>query len=217
MGLLILLGAAGLSCASIRSTTIDIDIAGEVRLESMADPTFVHVRSALLPGQRHPQQISPYAPLLAEMGGARVRVEVSTTIVSFTIYRGQALRQTLLMIDLIDQARSLIGSSQMQGTVDSAGQISLGRQFAGRSFSIQVRDHGVVVLEPVARVGGDAPVREDAVPATLNHGDQRWVEENRARIEAYNAWAERRPTFSASVREWRRVQADDPRTPSDAG
>ena len=90
LGLIVLLGVAGVSCASLRSTTIDIDIAGEVRLESMADPTIVHVRSALLPGQRHPQKLSPYAPLLAEIGGARVRVEVSTTIVSFTIERGQA-------------------------------------------------------------------------------------------------------------------------------
>ena len=90
LGLIVLLGVAGVSCASLRSTTIDIDMAGEVRLESMADPTIVHVRSALLPGQRHPQQLSPYAPLLAEIGGARVRVEVSTTIVSFTIDRGAA-------------------------------------------------------------------------------------------------------------------------------
>lgn len=90
LGLIVLLGVAGVSCASLRSTTIDIDIAGEVRFESMADPTIVHVRSALLPGQRHPQQLSPYAPLLAEIGGARVRVEVSTTIVSFTIDRGAA-------------------------------------------------------------------------------------------------------------------------------
>jgi hypothetical protein len=90
LGLILLLGVAGVSCASLRSTTIDIEISGEVRLESMADPTLVHVRSALLPGQRHPQQASPYAPLLAEIGGARVRVEVSTTIVSFTIERGQA-------------------------------------------------------------------------------------------------------------------------------
>lgn len=65
-------------------------MAGEVRFESVADPSIVHVRSALLPGQRHPQQASPYAPLLAETGRARVRVEVSTTIVSFTIERGQA-------------------------------------------------------------------------------------------------------------------------------
>ena len=90
LGLIVLLGVACVSCASIRSTTIDIDMAGEVRLESMADPTIVHVRSALLPGQRHPQQLSPYAPLLAEIGGARVRVEVSSTIVSFTVDRGAA-------------------------------------------------------------------------------------------------------------------------------
>lgn len=95
LGLIVILGVAGVSCASIRSTTIDIDMAGEVRLESMADPPLVHVRSALLPGQRHPQQVSPYAPLLAEIGGARVRVEVSTTIVSFTIERGQAIDMAL--------------------------------------------------------------------------------------------------------------------------
>jgi hypothetical protein len=45
-----------------------------------------------------------------------------------------------------------------------------------------------------------------AQPAMINAEDAQWLENHASQIAAYNAWAEMRPTFSESVREWREAQ-----------
>ena len=91
--------------------------------------------------------------------------------------------------------------------VDSAGLIALGKRFAGQLFNVHLKDDGVLVLEPMTNATSDAQAgRVDEVAKT--DAADRWLEENRTRIEAYNAWADQRPSFSASVHAWRRARAE---------
>jgi hypothetical protein len=73
------------SCASLRSTTIDIDVAGEVRFQSESPSSEIYSSAKLAAGRKHPQQLSPFSPLQAEVAGLQVLVEMSSTVVSVTI------------------------------------------------------------------------------------------------------------------------------------
>jgi hypothetical protein len=73
------------SCASLRSTTIDIDVAGEVRFQSESPGSEIYSSAKLAAGRKHPEQLSPFSPLQAEVAGLQVLVEMSSTVVSVTI------------------------------------------------------------------------------------------------------------------------------------
>lgn len=104
----------------------------------------------------------------------------------------------------------------MLETVDSSGHIALGKQFAGRRFCVHVKEGGVLVLEPRTDRFLDAMTAgETQLPSTEN--PDHWVKANRSRIDAYNAWADQRPTFSASVQAWRRARARPKSERSDEG
>jgi hypothetical protein len=78
------------SCSSIRSTTIDIDLVGEVRFQSEQPRSEVYSSTKFTAGRRHPQQLSPFSPLQAEIAGLQVTVDMSSTVVSVTIKNGGA-------------------------------------------------------------------------------------------------------------------------------
>jgi hypothetical protein len=88
--------------------------------------------------------------------------------------------------------------------VGASGQISLGKKFAGQLFDVSFLETGEVQMKPVRVVSAIASV--GAPPATLQAEDAQWLEANASQIAAYNAWAETRPTFSESVRQWRESQ-----------
>jgi hypothetical protein len=85
--------------------------------------------------------------------------------------------------------------------VGASGQISLGKKFAGQLFDVSFLETGEVQLKPVRVVSAMPAV--GTKPASLQAEDAQWLEANAQRIAAYNAWAETRPTFSDSVRQWR--------------
>lgn len=85
--------------------------------------------------------------------------------------------------------------------VGSSGQISLGKRFAGQLYDVSFLDSGEVSMKPVRLVSAiQAP---NTAPATLQVDDAAWLAAHAHDIAAYNAWAENRPTFSESVRQWR--------------
>jgi Post-segregation antitoxin CcdA len=88
--------------------------------------------------------------------------------------------------------------------VGASGQISLGKKFAGQLFDVSFLDTGEVQMKPVRVVSAMPTV--GTKPAALQAEDAQWLEANAQRIAAYNAWAETRPTFSESVRQWRASQ-----------
>jgi Post-segregation antitoxin CcdA len=92
--------------------------------------------------------------------------------------------------------------------VGASGQISLGKKFAGQLFDVRFLETGEVQMKPVRIVSAMPAV--GTKPATLQAEDAQWLEANAQRIAAYNAWAETRPTFSESVREWRDAQQANP-------
>jgi hypothetical protein len=92
--------------------------------------------------------------------------------------------------------------------VGASGQISLGKKFAGQLFDVSFLETGEVQLKPVRVVPVIPSVGSQ--PATLLAEDAKWLEANAAQIAAYNAWAETRPTFSESVRQWRESQQVEP-------
>jgi hypothetical protein len=88
--------------------------------------------------------------------------------------------------------------------VDAHGHIALGKRFAGRRFDVHVLESGALILEPVSDHPKAPEQRVAELAPGLGDEDRRWAEANRPSIEAYNAWADQRPTFSHSVLEWRR-------------
>jgi Post-segregation antitoxin CcdA len=88
--------------------------------------------------------------------------------------------------------------------VGASGQISLGKKFAGQLFDVSFLETGEVQMKPVRVVSAMPTV--GTKPAALQAEDAQWLEANAQRIAAYNAWAETRPTFSESVRQWRTSQ-----------
>jgi hypothetical protein len=88
--------------------------------------------------------------------------------------------------------------------VDAHGHIALGKRFAGRRFDIHILESGALILEPVSDHTKASEQRAAELAPGLGDEDRRWAEANRPFIEAYNAWADQRPTFSHSVLEWRR-------------
>jgi hypothetical protein len=104
----------------------------------------------------------------------------------------------------------------MLETVDSSGHIALGKQFAGQRFSVHVKEGGVLVLEPFPELR-HTPLAGGVTQTPSAEHPEHWVQENRSRIEAYNAWADQRPTFSASVQAWRRARSEQvPETSGDS-
>jgi post-segregation antitoxin (ccd killing protein) len=88
--------------------------------------------------------------------------------------------------------------------VGSSGQISLGKKFAGQLYDVHFLETGEVSMKPVRLVS--AIQSTSSQPASLQKEDVSWLEANASQIAAYNAWAETRPTFSESVRQWRESQ-----------
>jgi post-segregation antitoxin (ccd killing protein) len=91
--------------------------------------------------------------------------------------------------------------------VGASGQISLGKKFAGQLFDVSFLETGEVQMKPVRVVSAMPPV--GTKPAALQAEDAQWLDANASKIAAYNAWAEARPTFSESVRQWRESQEAD--------
>lgn len=88
--------------------------------------------------------------------------------------------------------------------VGASGQISLGKKFAGQLFDVHFLETGEVSMKPVRVIS--AIQSSNAQPVSLQKEDVSWLEANASQIAAYNAWAETRPTFSESVRQWRQSQ-----------
>lgn len=91
--------------------------------------------------------------------------------------------------------------------VGASGQISLGKRFAGQLFDVQFLDTGAVQMLPVRVVPAMSPINPEQQESIANPTpDDEWHLIHAKQIAAYNAWAEQRPTFSESVREWREAQ-----------
>lgn len=88
--------------------------------------------------------------------------------------------------------------------VGASGQISLGKKYAGQLFDVSFLETGEVQMKPVRVVS--AVTSSGSTPAAISPEDAKWLEANAPQIAAYNAWAETRPTFSESVRQWRESQ-----------
>jgi hypothetical protein len=83
-----------------------------------------------------------------------------------------------------------------------AARTALGKRFAGRRFDVHILVSGALILEPVSDRPRAPEQRVAELAPYLGDEDRRWAEANRPSIEAYNAWADQRPTFSHSVLEW---------------
>ncbi len=95
----------------------------------------------------------------------------------------------------------------MYKEVGASGQISLGKRFAGQMFDVQFLETGAVQMVPVRVVPAATPVTTETMNgATSAALDDLWPAAHAKQIAAYNAWAEKRLTFSESVREWREAQ-----------
>lgn len=91
--------------------------------------------------------------------------------------------------------------------VGTSGQISLGKRFAGQLFDVQFLDTGAVQMLPV-RIVPAIPSASQIQQSSMANSpqDDQWHLMHAKQIAAYNAWAEQRPTFSESVRQWRETE-----------
>lgn len=89
--------------------------------------------------------------------------------------------------------------------VGASGQISLGKKFAGKLFSVDIQPDGAIMMRPVKVV----PAHQPSTPATQNSNStesrtREWAEAHAADIDQYNTWAQAREPYSQRVRHWRK-------------
>lgn len=93
----------------------------------------------------------------------------------------------------------------MLKAVGASGQISLGKKYAGKLFSVDMQPDGAIVMRPV-KVVPAYPGTSPASPASeaAASDTKAWAESHAADIDKYNAWAEAREPYSQRVRRWRK-------------
>ena len=101
--------------------------------------------------------------------------------------------------------------NEMLKEVGTSGQISLGKKFAGQLFDVQYLESGAVHMLPVRVVSALVSGSPEQQPNTAGSAqDDQWHVLHAKQIAAYNAWAEQRPSFSESVRQWREAEQNQP-------
>lgn len=79
----IIIAAASLaSCSSIRGSTIDVGLIGELKFEPSDQMSTRVLAVKFSPINKAPGQLSPFDPLQAEINGTLVKVHISTVVVS---------------------------------------------------------------------------------------------------------------------------------------